>query len=191
MAGAWDTFIIAKVGNYFNYSGRGEWTELQKSEKQKRGDRDLQGSPNDTEGRGGEGRGGKERGNKGRRREKRWKEGRKVKKTDHKDVCNGTYKRKWETKKCQDIFYDFMITVSWSSLHFSVYASLFYPVFCLFVCCFCLYFLAVFSSFQSNWKLFFTLHTALFLRLVVRNQESVETFVWWLSADRFRIALFL
>lgn len=36
-----DTFIIAKVGNYFNYSGRGEGTELQKAEKQKRGDRDL------------------------------------------------------------------------------------------------------------------------------------------------------
>lgn len=41
------------MGNYFNYSGRGERAELQKSEKQKRGDRDPQGSPSDTEGRGG------------------------------------------------------------------------------------------------------------------------------------------
>lgn len=63
------------MGNYFNYSGRGERTELQKSEKQKRGDRDLQGSPNDTEG-----RGGKEGGDEGGRREER-RQKKKVRKT--------------------------------------------------------------------------------------------------------------
>lgn len=62
------------MGNYFNYSGRGEWTELQKSEKQKRGDRDLRGSPNDT---GGQRRQGHREG----RREERWKGGIKRKKT--------------------------------------------------------------------------------------------------------------
>lgn len=51
MVGAWDTFIIAKVGNYFNYIGRGRLSRIIQVRGAEEGKEcDMQRSPNDMTG---------------------------------------------------------------------------------------------------------------------------------------------